>query len=150
MIDRLAAKCSTAVSAGVLMSVVLAGCGAANSALPPAPPVVHVAMRDYWFDFNAGDVPRGRVVFQITNAGRQYHQLALIPIPADFPPIKQQVEGNDRRVVNEMVSSPPLQPGASDTFAVDLTPGRWGFIDFFIGPEGSHASKGDAAEFRVR
>ena len=43
----------------------------------------------------------------------------------------------------------PLQPGATDTFAADLTPGRWGFVDFFIGPEGSHSAKADAAEFRV-
>jgi len=39
---------------------------------------------------------------------------------------------------------------ASDIFAADLTPGRWGLVDFFIGPEGSHAAKGMAAEFRVR
>lgn len=130
--------------------VAMASCGAVAAGLPPSPPVVHVAMRDYWFDFNASAIPRGRVVFQITNAGKQYHKLGLIPLPADFPPLKQQVEGTDRRVVNELVSCPPLQPGASDTFAANLTPGRWGLVDFFIGPEGSHLSMGDAAEFIVR
>ena len=129
----------------------LASCAVAPAGqLPPSPPTVHVVMRDYWFDFNGRSIPQGRVVFQITNGGAQYHQLALIPIPEDLPPIKQQVTGADRRVVSELVSSPPLQPGAIDTFAADLTPGRWGFVDFFIGPEGSHAALGMAAEFRVR
>lgn len=106
-------------------------------------------MRDYSFDFDGRSIPRGRVVFRVTNAGAQYHQLALIPIPADFPPIRAQVQGKVRRVVDELVSCPPLQPGASDTFAAVLTPGRWGFVDFFIGPEGSRAAMGMAAEFRV-
>lgn len=131
--------------------VSLASCAAPpTSGLPPSPPIVHVAMRDYWYDFNGTSIPRGRVVFQITNAGRQYHQLALIPLPEDFPPIQEQLRGTDRRVVDELVSSPPLQPGASDTFAAYLTPGRWAFVDFFNGPEGSHAAMGMGAEFRVR
>lgn len=107
-------------------------------------------MRDYWFDFDGRSIPRGRVVFRITNAGAQFHKLALVSLPDDFPPIEDQVRGSNRRVIDELVSSPPLRPGASDTFAAELAPGRWGFIDFFIGPEGSHAAKGMAAEFRVR
>lgn len=107
-------------------------------------------MRDYWFDFNANAVPHGRVVFQITNAGKQYHKLVLIAIPRGMPPIKEQLAGTDRQVVTALVNSPPLQPGASDTFAANLTPGRWAFVDFFIGPEGAHTAKGDAAEFVVR
>lgn len=139
-----------ALVVAVLPSLALASCSTSGTgALPPTPATVHVVMRDYWFDFKATGIPRGRVVFHITNGGKQYHELALIPLPPDFPPLKEQVEGTDRRVVSELVSSPPLQPGASDTFAADLTPGRWGFVDFFIGPEGSHAAKGDAAEFRV-
>ncbi|HEX6539576.1 MAG TPA: hypothetical protein VF155_10385 [Candidatus Dormibacteraeota bacterium] len=131
--------------------VSLASCATPPTAgLPPSPPTVDVAMRDYWFDFNGSSIPRGRVVFQISNAGRQYHQLALIPLPADFPPIQAQLRGADRRVVQELVSSPPLQPGKRDTFAAYLTPGRWAFVDFFIGPEGSHAAMGMGAEFRVR
>lgn len=144
------ATCAGAIP-GALAIISLASCAPPEATqLPPSPPTVHVAMRDYWFDFNANAIPRGRVVFQITNAGKQYHELALIPLPPDFPPLKEQVEGTNRRVVSELVSSPPLQPGASDTFAADLTPGRWGFVDFFIGSEGSHAAKGDAAEFLVR
>lgn len=142
---------SVGAAVAALAIVSLASCAAPGTAqLPPSPPTVHVAMRDYWFDFNANAIPRGRVVFQITNAGGQYHELALIPLPPDFPPLKEQVQGTNRRVVSELASSPPLQPGASDTFAADLTPGRWGFVDFFVGPEGSHAAKGDAAEFLVR
>lgn len=140
----------TGTLAAVVGSIAMTACGSVAAGLPPSPPVIHVAMRDYWFDFNTNGIHRGRVVFQITNAGKQFHKLGLIPLPPGFPPIKQQVEGSDRRVVSELVSAPPLQPGASDTFAVDLTPGRWAFVDFFIGPEGSNASKGDAAEFVVR
>ena len=149
MIDRLP-RTSALLVTGLAAAFALASCGAGATVMPPSPPIVHVSLRDYWFDFNAHAFPRGRVVFQISNGGKQYHQLALVPLPPGFPPIKEQVEGTQRRVISELVSSPPLQPGASDTFAADLWPGRWGFIDFFIGPEGSHASKGDAAEFRVK
>lgn len=151
MTVRMPTASGAGVVAGIVTAVALASCsGSTASALPPSPPTVHVAMRDYSFDFKASSIPRGRVVFQITNAGKRYHQLALIPLPPDFPPLKQQLEGTTRQVVHELVSSPPLQPGASDTFAANLTAGRWGFVDFFIGPEGSHAAKGDAAEFVVR
>lgn len=147
----LRASNGVATVVGIVASIAVASCAPpASVQLPPSPPIVHVALRDYWFDFNANAIPRGRVVFQITNAGKQYHQLALVPLPPDFPSLKQQLAGTDRRVVSELVSSPPLQPGASDTFAANLAPGRWGFVDFFIGPEGSHAAKGDAAEFVVR
>lgn len=137
--------------AGIVASVALGSCASpASLALPPSPPIVHVAMRDYWFDFNANAIPRGRVVFQITNAGKQYHKLVLFAIPPGFPPLKEQLAGADRQIVTALVNSPPLGPGAGDTFAANLTPGRWGFVDFFIGPEGAHAAKGDAAEFVVR
>ena len=151
MRHRVRRECILRIAAGLALAIESASCGPEVTApLPPSPPVVHVALRDYWFDFNASGIPRGRVVFQITNAGKHYHELALIPLPPDFPPIKEQVEGSQRRVVNELVSSPPLQPGASDTFAANLTAGRWAFVDFFIDAvEGSNAAKGDAAEFRV-
>lgn len=150
MIRPLIRWIASAAVAGI-GSVSLASCATPPAAgLPPSPPTVHVAMRDYWYDFNGTAIPRGRVVFQITNAGRQYHQLALIPLPADFPPIQVQLRGTERRLVDELVASPPLRPGAGDTFAAYLTPGRWAFVDFFIGPEGSHAAMGMGAEFRVR
>lgn len=130
--------------------LLLSSCSAIGSAdLPPSPTSVDVTMRDFRYDFDQRAIHRGRVVFRVTNQGPLFHQLALIPIPENLPPIVEQVRGGNRATVTERVGTPPLRAGASDVFAADLHPGRWAFVCFFIGPEGSHASKGMAAEFRV-
>lgn len=107
-------------------------------------------MRDMRFDYSR-NISRGRVVFQVRNAGRRVHRVALVYLPEGVPPILRQLRGTERVVVDELASVPNRPPGATDSFAVNLDPGRWAFLCLVIDPEGkSHAEKGMASEFIVR
>lgn len=107
-------------------------------------------MREYRFEYPPA-VPSGRVVFRLVNAGRREHQPDLLPLGDDFPPIDEQVRGEQRRVVTPFAGVPPRGPGETGTFAVDLAPGqRYAFVCFAEDPDGrSHALEGMTSEFRT-
>lgn len=133
------------VAAAALLA---AACARAEAPLPPSPPVVDVTMLEYRFEH--GPVPGGRVVFRITNVGRVPHRLSLVPLPADLPPIVEQLRGSERQVLATLATIPETPPGGSGTFAVDLEPGRYAMICFIVEPGGrSHAREGMATEFRI-
>jgi hypothetical protein len=129
--------------------VLVAACARTSEPpLPPRPAVLDVEMREYRFDH--APVPGGRVVFRMKNVGRLPHRLSLVPLPPDLPPILEQLRGEERQVLFTLAAIAETAPGASGTFAVDLTPGRYAMICFLVDPEGrSHALEGMATEFRV-
>jgi len=96
-------------------------------------------------------VPGGRVVFRVVNAGRSTHRLALFPLPEDFPPIAEQLQGTERRPITPFAGVPDHLPGETATFAVDLEPGhRYAMVDFSEDADGvSQALKGMTSEFRT-
>lgn len=107
-------------------------------------------MREYRFDYSppAGGGP---IVFRITNAGAVPHQLDLLPLAEDVPPLDVQLRGSERRVVNPFAGIGDRQPGQAGAFAVNLRPGvRYGLVCFLVEPDGrSHARSGMTSEFRV-
>lgn len=136
-----------ALAAGSL--VLSNGCGAPGPPLPERPPVVGLTLNE-WAINHATAIPRGRVVFEVRNQGQREHRVSLVKLAEDMPPIREQFEGNDRRVVDELAATPNRPPGSRDVFAVNLSPGRWAFICFLIEEDGlSHAKAGMATEFRV-
>lgn len=133
----------------------LAGCGhrsrpEAQVVLPPDPPTVQVRMVEYRLIYRSSAIPAGRVVFRVVNDGRVMHELTLLRLPRDLPPINKQLHGHKRRILPPFAGVPDLQPGQADTFAVDLTAGqRYALICFDIAPDGqSDALNGMASEFR--
>ncbi|MFN2569832.1 MAG: hypothetical protein ABR564_09580 [Candidatus Dormibacteria bacterium] len=129
-------------------SLVVASCSSSTGG--QTPPIVEVGMREYSFDYHA-PTQRGRVVFHMVNRGRLAHRLALVPLAEDFPPIRDQLQGTQRRFITEVAGIPDRPPGSDGTFAADLKPGRYAFICFSTDPGGrTHASQGMAAEFRIR
>jgi hypothetical protein len=142
----LARAATIAASVAVLTT---SACGS-GAPLPPTPPTVEVKMREYRFEFPAS-IPKDRVNVRVVNAGRLPHELALIPLPPGFPPIREQLRGRARRAVDTLAGVPVLRPGDTDTFAVDFAPSRYALVCFRVDPDGgSHALKGMASEFRVR
>ena len=118
--------------------------------MPPRPAVVPVVLREYRFDYEPPAAP-GRVVFRVRNGGKLSHELLLLPLPEDFPPIREQVRGKTRRAVGTLAFLKPLRPRRSGVFAVDLKPGRYAMVCLIEGPRGeTHAMKGMTSEFRVR
>jgi len=106
-------------------------------------------MRDYHFDYDPV-VASGQVVFRVHNAGRMSHDLVLLPLPDDLPPIRVQLQGSERRFIPRVANVPTLKPGGTGTFAVSLAPRqRYAMLCFLVAPNGrSHASQGMADEFR--
>lgn len=129
------------------------GCSPAPvGGLPPSPPFVGISMREYAFEFRS-PLPEGRVYFRVQNSGAVEHQLRLVRIPREMPPLAEQLSNpsSPRRVVETLTILPALGPGARTVFAADLQPGRYGFICFLEEPGGapSHALRGMNADFDV-
>jgi hypothetical protein len=117
--------------------------------LPPSPQQLDVVMTEYAFQHLA-ELPPGRTVFQVRNAGSLPHSLVLVELPEDFPPLAEQLVSDVRRAVPTLAQVPERPPGSRDTFAVDLEPGRYGLICFVMDPDGVlHARKGMSSELRV-
>jgi hypothetical protein len=132
------------------MAIICSGCGVASSEwLPARPPVVTVKMREYAFVYSP-TIPRGEVVFNVENVGHDNHQLVVVPLSPDIPPILQQVRGTVRRPVNPLAGIPDILPGTSDCFEVFLQQGRYALMDLEYNSVGeSDAALGMASEFQV-
>jgi hypothetical protein len=128
--------------------LMLSACGA-GAALPPSATTVNVRMTEYHFAVRSS-APAGRAVFRVFNAGRLDHNLTLEKLPGDFPPINVQLHSNVRRGAPAVAIMPILRPGQSDTFAADLTPGRYAILSSVKGRDGVvDALEGMNAEIRV-
>ncbi len=135
------------------MALVAAGGCASRSdsdtALPPPPHYVKVTMREYSFTLPP-QVSPGRALFEIFNQGALRHDLALVVLPPDFPPLGEQLRGTTRRPLATLAYLPPLAPKSRGAFAADLPPGRYGIISFVKQPGGEQDQlEGMHAEFRV-
>ncbi len=108
-------------------------------------------MVDHRFEFDH-DVPAGRVVFRLKNAGRAPHQMTMLPLPDELPPIAEQLRGTERRLVEPFAGVYERKPGDTGTFAVDLVAGRrYAMICAVTAEDGEpHWKKGMATEFRTR
>jgi hypothetical protein len=130
-------------------AVLAASCGGSDDAFPDPVPTVDVALREYGFDYKA-ELDSGRTVFRVRNTGTRQHQLVLIYLPPEIPSLEAQLRSSERQVVPTIVSLPPRDPGRSGTFAVDLDPGRYGFVCFVEDADGvQHVHKGMSSELRI-
>ncbi len=141
------------VLALVAAASVVVGCSSSPSrpraALPPPPPVVTVEMEDFSLSYKS-PVPAGRVIFRARNVGKVLHNLVVLPLEEDLPPLDEQLRGSERRVAEPFAAIRPVPPGQSREFAVELKPGqRYGMFCSVADAEGkSHATKGMNSEFR--
>lgn len=127
--------------------------GGAGPALPSPPPVVDIAMgapQEYGFRYDRR-VPGGRVLFRVANEGTVAHELVLLPLGEELPPIDAQLQGTTRAVVAPFAAVRPRRPGDYGMFAVDLVPGqRYALLCFIVDATGrSHALQGMSSEFRA-
>jgi hypothetical protein len=107
-------------------------------------------MTEYRFD-HVAVVPAGRVVIRVRNAGALPHSMVLVQLAEDMPPIDEQLHSDTRRAVPTLAQVTPRPPGSSDSVAVELKPGRYGFVCFVKDPDGiAHSLKGMSSEFHVR
>lgn len=144
---RVALVMTLSTSPGLLGACISRG---SAGALPAPSQLVDVTMRDYRYDFEPPSRP-GRAVFRARNAGEVSHELRLLPLSDDIPPIEQQVMGEERREVPAFGRIHPRLPAGQGVFAVDLQPGqRYALVCFVYDRDGEvHARKGMVAEFRT-
>lgn len=136
-------------SAAALLLLAAVSCRPNAQALPPAPQEVRVSMSEYRFNHPA-QLSAGRTVFRFTNRGRLPHQATLLSLPANFPPIREQLAGSVRRPVPTVALVYALEPENEGAFAVDLAPGRYALVCYVEESPGvQHADKGMSGEFRV-
>lgn len=134
------------------LPLVASSCGnsdRASKAPPPPPQIANVQLREYRFDYAA--IRPGRTVFRVRNAGQLKHELVVLPLPKNLPPIDVQLHSKTRQLLAPLAHLKPLAPAGRGTFAVDLVPGRYAMISFVKDRKGmSDALKGMSSEFRVR
>lgn len=128
------------------LALLVAGCQAGAR----VPETAQVTLAEYRIEPPAA-VEAGRVVFAVTNTGELEHELLVVRLPEDLPPLDEQLRGTNRRHVLPLAGLPPVPPGADATFAADLTAGRYGLVCFLTDADGQpHALEGMNAEFVVR
>ncbi len=137
----------------VALCLVAGGCTRekrSQAPLPADPPRVEVKLNEYRFEHQPV-LPNGLVVFHVSNVGRSEHELTLLQLTEDVPPLRDQLRAAERRVVRPIAAVPPRSPGGTGTFAVDLVPGRrYAVVCFVRDPDGqAHALKGMNSEFRA-
>lgn len=106
-------------------------------------------MREYGFDFKP-TFKSGRTVLRVHNRGALDHEMVLIYLAPELPPIADQLRSANRQVVPTVAVLHARPPGRSGMIAVDLDPGRYAFVCFVKDADGGqHAQKGMATELRV-
>ncbi|MGH9178247.1 MAG: hypothetical protein ACRD0N_06805 [Acidimicrobiales bacterium] len=132
-----------------LAPLLLAACERPSDDFPPPPQTVQVGMTEYRFDLRAPGAA-GRIVFEARNRGSVDHELVLVGVPENLPPIGEQLRSGERVVVPTVARMAPHGPGTRGTFAVDLEPGRYAVVCFVKDADGEqHDQKGMSAEFTI-
>jgi hypothetical protein len=127
----------------------LAACERSSDDFPPPPQTVRVGMDEYRFDLRS-PAASGRIVFEARNTGTVDHELVLVGVPEDLPPIGEQLRSGKRVVVPTVARMAPHAPGTRGTFAVDLVPGRYALVCFVKDADGEqHDQKGMSTEFTI-
>ncbi|MEJ7764125.1 MAG: hypothetical protein WKF86_01390 [Acidimicrobiales bacterium] len=136
------------------MLALVGGCGRGPRPqvyVPAGPAVVEVVEHDYGYALDRrGGIPTGRVVFRMVSRSGLSHDLSLVALPEDLPPIVEQLRSPERRAVTTLVRLQSHPAGSTDAFAVDLAAGRYALLCFEVDGDGeTHAVKGMAMELRV-
>ena len=138
-----------ALAAAALVSPACGGDGD-EPPLPPRAQTLDVAMKEYRFGYKPPRSP-GRVVLRGRNTGTVKHEIIMLELPEDFPPIAEQVKGSQRRAVGTLAYMRALRPGARGVLAVDLKRARYALVCLRKAEDGRlHSRKGMATEFRIR
>jgi hypothetical protein len=142
---------TTAWAAALL--ALLGGCTTGKrtgASLPSGPQIVHVVEHDHSYVLDRAEISAGRAVFRVENGSRLAHDLSLVGLPEDMPPINDQLRSGNRRALDTLARLPSRPPGSSDAVAVDLPPGRYALLCFEKDGTGeSHALLGMAVELRA-
>lgn len=140
-------------SAATCGAALLSGCASGPHTaayLPSGPEVVQVVEQDRSYALDRREIPAGRALFRVENRSMLAHDLSLVALAEDMPPINDQLRSSNRRAVATLARLPSRPSGSSDALAVDLVPGRYALLCFEKDGTGEpHALLGMAVELRA-
>ena len=121
---------ATAPAAAAVPSASTPAPPAANVLTPSSP--VPVALSDFQVGLSSTNLATGKYTFQISNTGQVPHELLVFQTdgpPASLPTASDGAIQEDAPGVNKVSDGDNLDPGASQTRAVDLSkPGTYVFV----------------------
>lgn len=95
---------------------------------------VEVTAVDYAFQVGSTTVPAGETEITLTNDGKEEHELTMVGIKEDAPPLDELVKMSDDEVSKYFATQPfgiqPIEPGASESTTEDLKPGLYAMVCF--------------------
>ena len=115
------------LGAAVALSMVAAGCSS-DGDKASGPTEVKVGLKEWTFTPDVTEAPAGKITFEVTNSGKEVHELVLFQSdlpPADFP--RDQDGAVDERgagvkLIDEVED---VKPGATKSFTVDVGKGKY-------------------------
>ena len=121
--------------------------------VPDDKTVVGVGLLEFEFAFDENAITGGNLALNLTNAGEEPHEMALVRVPADFDvEAALQSEEDPGDAVEDIGFAGPFAPGADLTAILvdDLEPGRYVMLCFVPNAEGTpHALLGMWNEFTI-
>jgi len=118
--------------------------------------VVDVITVEYGFAGIDATLPAGETEFTFTNNGEEPHEMTLIPLTDDAPPLEELIEGSEKEASKYFAGKPehtdakPGEEGKSIT--VDLQPGVYAYVCFVQTKQSEkpHAFLGMRGTFEVQ
>jgi iron uptake system component EfeO len=131
--------------------------GACNDSTEPSPVTVNVTLREFNITLDRASVPRGTVIFHVSNAGEDIHEFLVIrtdrapnALPTEANGSYQE-NGPGTQLLEEIEEVPP---GSTRDLTIDLTEGAHVLICNMVMTEADgtvevHYALGMHAAFRV-
>jgi hypothetical protein len=127
--------------------------GPASPDQPELQADIRLALDDYAFKVDTV-LPAGRHLIQVSNVGRQHHEVVLFRLapgktPSDLLAWASKLVGPPPGVPSGGTTE--IAPGGANVMSVDLVPGEYALVCFAhnAGEPHSHASRGMVARVRV-
>ena len=81
-------------------------------------------------------VPAGETEITLENAGKEEHELQLVPLSDDAPDVEKLLDMPQKEAekffAGKPISIKPIAPGATETLNADLQPGTYGMVCFVV------------------
>lgn len=125
---------------------------ATTAGIPDGTTAVDLTQTEYKFTFDKSAITSGNIAFNVSNIGREQHEVRLVKAPEDLDIEENLQSGQEPEGLQEIGFVEPLDPGEETTllFTEPLGPGRYVMVCLVSAADGErHALKGMVDEFTV-
>ena len=118
--------------------------------------VVNVVAVEYGFGGIDATLPAGETEFTFTNDGEEPHEMTLIPLTEDAPPLDELIKGSEKEASKYFAGKPEHTDAKAGeegkSITVDLKPGVYAYVCFVSTKQSEkpHAFLGMRGTFEVQ